>query len=115
MLRLGMIIVVLMIAIVGSINKALAGDKELCMQSPYGGSVTLTVEACPVTTNTSFYRAFYTQTDGVEGEGCWVGDSSIVMIVWATHPVAYFPSTEFGSCDPDEALKSKLKQEGDML
>ena len=98
-----------------TVYNAYAGDKELCSQSPYGGSVTLTVEPCPVTNNASFYRVFYTQTDGVKGEGCWISNDGVVMVIWETHPVAYYPASEFGSCDPDEALKSKLKAEGDML
>jgi len=93
---------------------AYAGDKELCMQSPYGGHVTLTVEPCAATTNTSFHRAYYTQLDGVTGEGCYVGDSGVVLIIWKDHPSAYYPASEFGSCDPQEQWKEKLKSEIDV-
>ena len=75
-----------------------AGDKELCAHSPYGGSVTLTIEPCPATTNESFYRVFYTQTDGGQGEGCYVANDGVVMVIWKDHPIAFFPASEFGSC-----------------
>jgi hypothetical protein len=82
-------------------------DKEMCHWSPHGGKVTLTVDPCPGTDNPSFYYAYYTQEDGVKGGGCWIGDSSVVLIVWEHHPIAYYPSSGFGSCDPTKNLKAE--------
>jgi hypothetical protein len=74
------------------------GDAELCAESPYGGSVTLTVLPCPATENEQFHYAYYTQTDGVNGDGCYIGDKEVVMVVWKDHPKAYYPTSEFGTC-----------------
>jgi len=95
------------------VNTALADEQ--CLQSPYGGVVTFTTEPCAATDNTSFHRVYYTDLEGKSGEGCYIGGDGVILVLWKDHKPAYFPASEVGSCDPDAELKSKLKQEGDML
>jgi hypothetical protein len=81
-----------------SITANADGDKELCYQHPLGGRVTLTVEACPVTDNESFHRSYWTQLDGTMGEGCWMGDRDVTLVIWENHPYAFYPFPEFKEC-----------------
>jgi hypothetical protein len=74
------------------------GDKELCHQSPYGGRVTLTVEPCKATDNESFHHAYWTQLDGTMGDGCWIGDRNVVLVIWEHHPKAFYPFDQFKAC-----------------
>lgn len=75
-----------------------AGDTELCYQREGGGSITLTIEPCPVTNNSAFHRVFYTEPNGNIGDGCYMASHGVVLVIWKDHPMTAFPADKFISC-----------------
>ena len=73
-------------------------DDELCYQNPAGGTVTLTIQPCPITDNESFHYVYYTDLKGEKGGGCYIASDGMVLVIWENHPRVVFPANEFKSC-----------------
>ena len=95
-----------------SCSPVYATDKEACYNSPNGGKVVLTVEACslellvknPKAHPELIHRAYAVDKQGRTEEGCWDGTITDnegrrwIGIAWFDYPVAWFPYDEFKSC-----------------
>jgi hypothetical protein len=92
-----------MMMLVVSLSASAFNSGDACRINPENTNerLVLTMEPCPVTTNSQFLRAYYTVEDKnvVAGEACWIGDSKGVLVLVENKGTYFFDPTDFKDCE----------------